>query len=70
MTTARHRGRIVDRNEARGYAFLDAPAADGVFLHATEYRGTWPPAVGARVTFDLRAGPRGLFAGDAAPLDD
>ena len=66
--SGRHSGRIIHVDDARGFGFVQ-PDRDGptVFLHVSQFGGTWPPAVGTSVVFDLTAGRRGLRADDCRP---
>ena len=69
MTPGRHTGRIIHTSD-RGYGFV-APDRDGpaIYLHVSQYAGTWPPAIGQAVAYALTAGPRGLAAADCTPTD-
>ena len=65
----RHEGTIARVLEALGYAFVRIEN-DGrdIFLHRTQFCGTWPPPHKSRVRFKLETTSRGLRARDAETI--
>jgi len=53
-------------NDAKGYGFLSRPTGEDVFVHFSSIVGNGYRSLeeGARVSFEVKTGPKGLQAAD------